>query len=337
MNGWTLRIADASDRRELLRLEGELFGPESALRAEWLLDRNPAGPARVVIAVTADGKIAATRSLLPWDLRVDGDVIRVGQYTRTWTHPDHRNRGISVAIGNELNRCSAELNYPMVFLFPSDRSIPGHRRVGNRVDTLLERRQIVVSPRFFLPGAPAMCDAPLRWIRRGWGRRLGRTEPWGAEGDPPRAADRLWGRMPSAPGVEGVRDGRTVAWRFSPESGREYPCLRHPAGGEPRCLAFLHRIGNRVKIVDYWGAPDDGDLASPLAALVEYLAARGAWFVEYCPSRFGTKARAAARAGFAPRRRGVSFARWYNRPPETLGSLGDLRGWRLGEGDSDYA
>jgi hypothetical protein len=337
MNGWTLRFADAADRRELVRLEGELFGPESALRAGWLLDGNPAGKARVVIAVTAGGEIAGTRSLLPWDLRVDGEIVRVGQYTRTWTHPGHRNRGISVAIGNELNRCSRELNYPMVFLFPSDRSIPGHRRVGNRVDTLLERRQILVSPRFFLPGAPPVCDAPLRWIRRGTAVGLGQRDRWAPESDPPRAADRLWSRVPAGAGVEGVRDGRMVAWRFSAESGRDYPCLRYPQGGEPRCLAFLHRTGNRVKIVDFWGIPEEGGLAPPLVSLVEYLVAQGAWFVEYCPSRFGPGARAAARAGLVSRRRGVSFARWYNRPPDALGSLGDLSAWRLGEGDSDYA
>lgn len=333
MSGWTVREATPAQRRDLSELESRLFSPGSALRARWLFDGNPAGPALVLVALTPGGRIVGTRSLLPWNLLVDGKPVRVGQYSRTWTDPEFRNRGVSVAIGEALNRASSEQGYPLVFLFPSVRSIPGHRRIGNRVQTLLERRQTLTSLRFFRPWMPA-ARRPLAVVRRVLGRRVAEEVTWQPETDVTGLAEALLPRLSSRAGVYGVRDGAFVRWRYSADSGRTYRVWRERGG---RLAAVTHLAEGRGKIVDVWGDIEPGLLAAGAASLVEILVREGADLVEWCPSAFGPQAGAAARSGLLRRRQGVPLARWFNRAEGELGTLADLRTYRLTEGDSDYA
>lgn len=336
----SFRVTEATPllREELLRLEEKLFGRESAVRATWLLDGNPEGKALVLVAQTPAGRVAGTRSLLPWPLLVEGERMQVGQYTRTWTHPDFRHQGVSVLLGEALNRQSAELGYPLVFLFPSVRSIPGHRRIGNVLDTMLERRQVLLSARIAYHWAPAFLDVPLSWARRAT-RWVGRKAAgrWQREPNPARKADRLWGRLSPPTGVTGVRDGTFVGWRYSSRSGRLYETWSYPAGEDARLLAATHMWGRRARILDLWGELDPPDTASALAGLIELLIGGGAWLVEWCPPRFGPGPKVAGRAGLWPRRKGVPLARWFNRSPAEIGSLADLNRYRLTEGDADYA
>jgi hypothetical protein len=336
VTGWEVGEATFTERRILLEREQALFGTDSALGAEWLFDRNPAGRALVLVARTPEGAIAGTRSLLPWRVLVDDREVPIGQYARTWTEPEHRNRGVSIAIGREINRRSQELGYPLVYLFPSVRSIPGHRTVGNRLVTALERRQALGSARFFHPGAPGFLDAPVGWLRRARNRARSGAH-WGTESNPSAMAAGLWEGMPRGRGVVGIRDAAFVAWRYSPESGREYVAWRYPASGEARLLAFVHRAGTRARILEVLGRADPEETASALAHLVEQLVTAGAWLVEWCPPRHGEGPGLAARAGFFPRRHGLPLGLWFNRPEEELGPLGDPRTYRFTEGDSDYA
>ncbi len=338
MSDWDVGEATPTERERLWQREIELFGPGAALNPEWLLDRNPAGKALVLVARTPDGRIAGTRSLLPWRVLTAGVETLVGQYTRTWTDPKFRQQGVSIAIGRELNRRSRELGYPIVFLFPSDRSIPGHRRVGNRLEIGLDRRQLLLSARFFGPGLPGVLDHPVRWLRalRTAGVRAGSA--WSRVEDLERVADILWERCVKDRGVIGVRDPKFVAWRFSPESGHEYVGWRYPATGEPRLMAFLHHAaGGRARILDLWGTSDIEERVAAVTSLVGGLARDGAMLVEWCPPKHGNDTNVAHRAGFFRRRRGVPMGLWMNRPPDELGDLADPTSYRLTEGDSDYA
>jgi hypothetical protein len=338
MNDWDVGEATPAERERLWQREIELFGPGSALNPEWLLDRNPAGKALVIVARTPDGRLAGTRSLLPWRVLSGGAEILVGQYTRTWTEPEFRQRGVSIAIGRELNRRSLELGYPIVFLFPSDRSIPGHRRVGNRLEIALDRRQLLLSARFFGPGMPGALDHPVRWIRELKARGVRAGSTWSRVERLQPLADVLWERCEKDRGVIGIRDAKFVAWRFNPESGHDYVGLRYPATGEPRLLTFLHHApGRRARILDLWGVSDAEERASAMAALVGGLATDGAMLVEWCPPKHGNDTHVAHRIGFFRRRRGVPMGLWFNRPPATLGDLADPASYRLTEGDSDYA
>jgi GNAT superfamily N-acetyltransferase len=336
VSDWTIDEATPAQREELLRIESRLFGPGSALRARWLFDANPVGKALVLVAVTPSGRIVGTRSLLPWRLIADGEDRVVGQYSRTWTDPDFRKRGISVEIGRELNRRSAALGYPVVILFPSVRSIPGHRKVGNRVDEMLERRQLVTRFRFFAPGAPRFLDFPLTWARRITGMAARPCRDWRTEPDPVRIAGTLEDR--GARGVVvGSRDPGFVAWRFSEESGRTYRCWRFPGSGDAGLIAFTHTAGGRAKIVDLWGGIDPPGIVNAVAGLMEQLVEDGATLVEWCPPRYGDWPEVAKKIGLIGRRQGVPLARWFNRPLDELGVLGDISAYRLTEGDSDYA
>jgi|GEM_PF-1237088 len=338
MSQWEVGEATRAERERLWQREIELFGTGSGLNPEWLLDRNPAGKALVLVARTPDGRLAGTRSLLPWRVLSGGVETLVGQYTRTWTDPEFRHRGVSIAIGRELNRRSLDLGYPVVFLFPSDRSIPGHRRVGNRLELGLDRRQLLLSARFFGSGLPGVLDVPVRWIRelKARGVRAGGT--WSRVENRGRVARPLWERCAKNEGVIGIRDERFVAWRFNPESGRDYIGMRYPATGEPRLLSFVyHAPGRRVRILDLWGSADPEEKASAVAALVGGLATDGAMLVEWCPPKHGNDTHVAHRVGFIRRRRGVPMGLWFNRPVEELGDLADPASYRLTEGDSDYA
>ena len=338
MSDWEIGEATPPERERLWQRELELFGPHSGLNPQWLLDRNPAGKALVLVARTTDGRLAGTRSLLPWRVLSNGVEIRVGQYTRTWTDPEFRNRGVSIAIGRELNRRSLELGYPIVFLFPSDRSIPGHRRVGNRLDITLDRRQLLLSPRFFGSGIPEALDRPVRWMGELRRRGLKPGLSWSRVEDPAPLASVLWDRRIEQSGVTGVRDATFVAWRFSREAGHEYVALRYPASSEPRLMAFLHHAAaGRARILDLWGTADAEERAIAVAALVGGLATGGSLLVEWCPPKHGNDTNVAHRVGFFRRRRGVPLGLWFNQPPDALGDLADPSAYRLTEGDSDYA
>ena len=337
MSDWEVGEATRAERERLHQREIELFGPGAALNPEWLLDRNPAGKALVLVARTAEGRLAGTRSLLPWRILSGGVETRVGQYTRTWTDPEFRNRGVSIAIGKELNRRSLELGYPIVFLFPSDRSIPGHRRVGNRLEAGLDRRQVLLSARFFGSGLPPLLDLALRWMRELKTHGVRGDAIWSRLEDTGQA-QLLWERSAKTGGVIGVRDATFVAWRFSPASGHDYVGLRYPTSGDPRLITFVHRAeGGRARILDLWGTADPEERAAAVLALVRGLATDGAMLVEWCPPKHGNDTHVANRLGFLRRRGGVPMGLWMNRSPAALGDLADPASYRLTEGDSDYA
>jgi hypothetical protein len=336
MSEWEVGEATKGERERLWQREIELFGPGAALNPRWLMDRNPAGPGLVLVARTSDGRLAGTRSLLPWRVLVSGTETLVGQYARTWTDPEFRHRGVSVAIGRALNLRSVELGYPIVFLFPSDRSIPGHRRVGNRLETALDRRQLLLSARFF--GVPGAFDRPVRWLRELRSRGVRAGSAWASIEDLERTADTVWERCAKSEGIVGFRDAKFVTWRFNPESGHQYVGRRYPAKGEPRLLTFVHHAaGGRARILDLWGTADAEEKAAAVATLVGGLALEGAMLVEWCPPKHGHDTNVAHRVGFFRRRSGVPMGLWFNRPPDALGDLADPASYRLTEGDSDYA
>jgi hypothetical protein len=319
-------------------MEQDLFGRQSVLRAQWLFDANPAGKALVLVALTERREIAGTRALLPWRLRIDGKEVLVGQYSRTWTVPAYRNRNVSVAIGRALNARSAGLGYPMVFLFPSVRSIPGHRIIGNTLDPMLERRQTVASLKFLWSRSPRFLDA---WLRRGRVlpglRHRRRREAWVREDHPARAAGDLSPSFATGGCVVGIRDPAFVRWRYGPESGRDYVSWRYPAAGPVRLLAVTHTEAYRVRIVDVWGSADPAETAAALRGLIEALAGETVRLVEWCPPQYGEWPSVAAKTGLLRRRRGVPLARWFNRTEPGLEPLADIAAYRLTEGDSDYA
>ena len=338
MSEWTVGEATEDERRRLWQREIELFGPGGALNPEWLLNQNPAGKALVLVARTADGRLAGTRSLLPWRVLSEGVEARVGQYTRTWTDPEFRNQGVSIAIGRELNRRSLELGYPIVFLFPSDRSIPGHRRVGNLLDITLDRRQLLLSARFFGGGVPQAFDRPVRWMGELRRRGLKSESAWSRVENPGPVAGFLWEHRAKQGGVIGVRDASFVAWRFSSLAGHEYIGWRYPAKGDPRLLSFVHHAADgRARILDLWGTADPEERARAVASLVGGLATLGSLLVEWCPPKHGNDTTVAHRVGFFRRRRGVPMGLWFNQPLDALGNLADPSSYRLTEGDSDYA
>jgi hypothetical protein len=334
---WRVQEATPEQRRELLRVEEDLFGRDTALRAPWLFDANPAGKALVLVALTERTEIAGTRALLPWRLRVDGREVLVGQYSRTWTLPRFRNQGVSVAIGRALNARSADLGYPMVFLFPSVRSLPGHRILGNAADTMLERRQIPASLKFLWSRSPRFLDGWLRRARILPGGRRGRRDTWVREPSLETATEALERAPDPGERVAGVRDAAFVRWRYSPESGRRYTGWRFPATGAPRLLAVTHLENDRARILDVWGATDRDTTAAALRGLIETLAGEPVRLVEWCPPGFGTWPKVAARAGLLRRRTGVPLARWFNRIDPGLEALNAIETYRLTEGDSDYA
>ncbi|HET9232792.1 MAG TPA: GNAT family N-acetyltransferase, partial [Candidatus Eisenbacteria bacterium] len=334
---WEVGEATEAERRDLARREVELFGRGHALNPEWLLDQNPAGKALVLVARTPEGRIAGTRSLLPWRVISGGTEIRVGHSIRLWTEPEFRRQGVAIAIGRELERRSREMGYPVVYLFPSDRLLPRYRRQENRFEFALERRQLLISLRFFGSGVPAVFDWPLSWTR-GWRSRARNDHRWSLAENAAELAGGLWEQIQTPEGVVGVRDASFVAWRFSAESGHAYLMLRYPARGPVRLLAAVHSAPeNRSRILDVWGIGDADEKVLAVAGLVERLADQGTILIDWCLPEHGSDARIAARAGFLRRRRGVPMGVWMNQAAQELGDLADPRCYRLNEGDSDYA
>ncbi len=334
---WIVREASAREREILRREEEATFSDVAALRSRWLLDENPAGPAVVLVAVAPDGRIAGTRAIFPWDFMVDGRRVLVAQIGRSWTRPEFQMQGVSVAIGRGLQRAAAERGIPMLFSLPSVRSIRGHRRLDHLIDPGLQRRQIVVSPRFVASWIPGALDHPLRWLRSANALRLGHLSGvWQRETEPGRVAERLWPRLAGRPGVRGVRDGAFVSWRYGAASGLDYRVWSYPAG-DPRLLAVTVRAGTRERVLDLWGDAPPGEVAAAAAKLVEVQARAGAWLVEWCPSENGPWKGIADRAGFIRRRIGIPLARWFPAAPETAGALADPARFELTDGDTDYA
>ncbi len=337
MTDWIVREATPTDRERLRREEEATFGSAAVMRSRWLLEDNPAGKAVVMIALADDGRIAGGRALFPWDLMVDGTRVKVAQSGRLWTHPEFRLRGVSVALGRGFQSATRERGFPMFFAIPSAHSIRGHLRLGHLIDPGMQRRQIVVSPRFVVPRAPAALDRPLRWLRGANARRLGRgAGAWQREPEPGRVAETLWPRIAGRPGVRGVRDGAFVMWRYGAGTSLGYRTWSYPAG-DPRILAVTVREGTRERILDMWGDADPDTFAAATAKLVELQATEGAWLVEWCPSENGPWGGIAGGAGFLRRRKGTPLVRWFPGPPDATGALADPSRFELTEGDTDYA
>ena len=100
--------------------------------------QNPAGRAIVMVAVAADGTLAGTRALFPWEVMVDGTRTKVAQSGRAWTRPEFQRQGVSVAIGRALQHAVAERGFPMMYSLPSARAVPGHPPVN-----VIEQRRLI--------------------------------------------------------------------------------------------------------------------------------------------------------------------------------------------------
>ncbi len=334
MGKWKVREATDDERIYLARTERTLFDSGSP-DPQWLFDRNPMGKGLVLVAEGPDGKPAGTRAMVPWDLLVDGEIVRLGQYARSWTDPRYRNQGVSVAIGNALNAAAADLGYPLIFLFPSVRSIPGHRRIGNRVDTLLQRRQVVLRLGALREGWPGLADPLLRAL---WRIRLSRgSGVWRPVADLTTEAAPVWERVRAHPParVIGIRDETFVGWRYGGGSGHRYQGWRFPETGPARLLAVTVAAGNRIRLADVWGTEDPPETARALVSLFRELSLH-AGFLEWCPPVNGAWPRMAGSLALLKRRDGVPIARWFVAPESTLGALADLGNYGLTEGDSDY-
>ena len=94
MSEWTVREATPEEREYLATTERALFDGGSP-DPTWLFDHNPKGRGLVLVAVAPDGSPAGTRAMVPWDLLVDGKIVRLGQYARSWTDPGFRNRMVT--------------------------------------------------------------------------------------------------------------------------------------------------------------------------------------------------------------------------------------------------
>jgi GNAT superfamily N-acetyltransferase len=321
----------------LKEIEGELFGAQRVSDHDWLLDGHPAGPALILVAVTERDRIAGSIALVPWDLQVDGRRVRAGQSARLWTHPDFRLQGVFTALERELIRQSGEMGHALVFGFPNEAAIPGHRRVGMKIDPMLDRKQgLIRSRRLGIPGPVAsLIDLPLHLCRRRAAARHG--ELWEITEDLARDADRIWDGLAGNPGVRGVRDAAYVRWRFGPDSGRAYRHWRYPRGSRPRVLAVTRGAGDRVHLVDVWGNSEAAETPTVIAALLEALEQRGVEVVDWAPSRYDRWSRPGLVSGVIRRRRTIPLVRWFTGPANETEGLSAITRYYINEGDSDHA
>ncbi|MBI2785421.1 MAG: GNAT family N-acetyltransferase [Legionella longbeachae] len=68
---------------------------------------------------------AAYYGILPLRVRLNGRIIMAAQSGDTMTHPDHRNKGLFVALAKQTYELGQSLGIQFVFGFPNQNSYPG--------------------------------------------------------------------------------------------------------------------------------------------------------------------------------------------------------------------
>jgi hypothetical protein len=126
------RLATHDDDPRILELFRSSFGRDVPMNVwQWFCQQCPTGPNRTyVIEDLMAGRFAASYSLLPIKLRLNGERINASLCTNVNTHPGYRGQGLFTQIGRYALGEEQCFNTPVSIGMPNKNAYPGHMKVG---------------------------------------------------------------------------------------------------------------------------------------------------------------------------------------------------------------
>jgi predicted N-acetyltransferase YhbS len=119
-----IREYDPSRRADVAGLMERVWGtrPDEAELA-WFLERNPVRPASVLLAEDG-GRVIGTVAMSFCRMAVGGEELEVGMPVRLATDPEHRGRGIFVALEEANEERARALGLRLLLIVPNAASTP---------------------------------------------------------------------------------------------------------------------------------------------------------------------------------------------------------------------
>lgn len=126
---WIARSYQPGDEVQILRLRRLVFGDGDEQRNtqsywEWEFRDNPAGRARIWLAVAADG-IVGHYAVIPVRMRYGGEHLMGSLSLDTMTHPDYRREAVFTTLARKVYEELAEAGMSVTHGFPNKNSVKG--------------------------------------------------------------------------------------------------------------------------------------------------------------------------------------------------------------------
>ena len=131
-----IRAATAADHAAIVELAGSALGwrggePNAEL-FRWKHVDNPFGPSPMWVA-SVEGRLAAFRCFLRWELTRGGRPVRAARPVDTATHPDFQGRGLFRALTRHGVAALEADGVEVIFNTPNSQSRPGYLTMGWQV------------------------------------------------------------------------------------------------------------------------------------------------------------------------------------------------------------
>ena len=254
---WIARRYQPGDEAEILRLRRLVFGDRDDHRNtesswEWGFRDNPAGCARIWLAVAAD-RIVGHYAVIPVRMRHCGEELMGSLSLDTMTHPDYRREAIFTTLASRVYEELGKAGTSVTHGFPNSNSVKGF--VTNLGWLYVSSLPVFVKPlnasriveRFI--GNRALAYA-INKVSNPLARLLFRpTDAFQRKGSKVRWIDRFdermdafWDQVASRYRIAVVRDSTYLNWRYFDNPGRQYRAVIAEDGDDVLAYVILRRM-----------------------------------------------------------------------------------------------
>jgi predicted N-acetyltransferase YhbS len=242
-----IRAATEREAEQIVALQSERNGDESGPAVRGLFEREDVGLRRFAVAVTDDGRVAASLCLIPERLQVGAALLGAGQVEYVATHQAHERQGLVRRLMDLVHRWSVDDGHVLELIA----GIPYfYRRFGYEYALPFAPIRIRTPGRQPPPPASGLAIRPATTDDIADLRRLQAEARSAADLSLVEGDDTWWRwwighRQEPVWHVVATADGRVVgAGSIAPgPPGAEAPLVRAPAGDGPALRALLDHVG----------------------------------------------------------------------------------------------
>jgi hypothetical protein len=338
-----IRVADRSDRDDVIRLMGNIYSGDMRSRYDWMYQSNPHGEALTWLAVErASGLAVGCTSIFPRKVIVNGRERMGGIGGDCVIEPRVRRRGLATALHAASFRDMRERGIDFMYGPPTPNNLGALVKAGSRVVAGYRRwvRPLTAGGAYRAAFArvPSRIEAGLAYLPVRVFDRLAKTDASGytleaVESFCPAFA-RMFDRAQQTHTVVCARDPHYLAWRYFGPPSRQQTPYAVKREGETVGFVALEIAGESAAIADLFSANDPKDIDAALQLAVECATRAGCSSLEVSIAQGSASARRLRRHGFIGRdERGFQVAVSEDDPQFDL--LTSPTAWHFTESDQD--
>ncbi|MFO0722998.1 MAG: GNAT family N-acetyltransferase [Myxococcota bacterium] len=285
---YRFRRVGPDDRATLRHLVETYVTPRgNAARYGWLYEQNPQGPTESWIALEPSrGGIVGFTSIFPRSFSVHGRMVQGGVGFDAFVRPDHRRRGLALALHKASLASMRSREVPFHFMCgpPVRANLEALIKAGSQVVTELRyyglplrlRGVAELVPKLSVPELPgrALRSAAEHLFWQAFGLSTGRVRARAVDRMDARF-DALWDTAKEAFGVIGLRDARYLEWRYLRNPVSPSTLLALEDGNHLLGWAVLEAGERGVLWLDHLWSPAIAERAALLRAVMAHAASMG--------------------------------------------------------------